>query len=86
MKRERHLPDFRFDKISDMARGVKAILNPGGVPRGAAALGVEQREDQAEDPKNASQGTSEQRKTRIKRREFARAQREKIKSKKRELS
>jgi hypothetical protein len=73
------LPDFRFDKISDIARGAKAILNPEG---GAAAPGVEQPEDQ----KNAGQGTSERRKTRIKRREFARALREKIKSKKVELS
>ncbi len=84
------MPDFRFDKISDIARGVKAILNPEGVPRGAAAQGVEQREDQAEDqaedPKNASQRMSERRNTRRKRREFARAQRKKIKSKKGELS
>jgi hypothetical protein len=73
------VPDFRFDKISDIARGAKAILNQEG---GAAAPGVEQPED----PKNAGQGTSERRKTRSKRREFARALREKIRSKKAELS
>jgi Sulfotransferase domain len=73
------LPDFRFDKISDIARGARAILSPGG---GAAVPGVEQPED----PKNAGQGTSERRKTRSKRREFARALRVKIRSKKAELS
>jgi Sulfotransferase domain len=73
------LPDFRFDKISDIARGARAILSPGG---DATAPGVEQPQD----PKNAGQGTSERRKTRSKRREFARAQRAKIKSKKQELS
>jgi Sulfotransferase domain len=71
------LPDFRFDKISDIAR--RAILSPGG---GTAAPSVEQPED----PKNARQGTSERRKSRSKRREFARALRAKIKSKKAELS
>ncbi len=66
------MPAFRFDKISDIARGAKAILSPG--------VG------QPQDPKNTGQGTSERRKTRSKRREFARAQREKIKRKKEELS
>ena len=63
------MPDFRLDKISDIARGVRAILSPGG---GATAQGFEQPE--------------ERRKSRSKRREFVRAQRDKIKSKKAELS
>jgi hypothetical protein len=75
------LPVFRFDKISDIARGVKAFLSPEGLPRDAAP-GVEQ----AEDPKNARKGMSERRKTQHKKQEFARAQRQKIKSKKWELS
>ena len=53
------MPDFRFDRISKLARGVKAILNPEDVPRVAAAPGVEQ----AEDLKNARKGMSERRKT-----------------------
>jgi hypothetical protein len=73
------LPDFRLDKISDIARGVRAILSPGG---GATAQGLER----AEEPKNAGQGKPERRKSRIKKREFVRAQRDKIKSKKAERS
>jgi hypothetical protein len=61
---------------------VKAILNPEGVLPGIAGPGVEQREDKAEDSNNASQGTPEKRKTRRKRREFGRAQMEKIEGKK----
>jgi hypothetical protein len=73
------LPDFRLDKISDIARGVRAILSPGG---GATAQGLERPEE----PKNAGQGKPERRKSRIKKREFVRAQRAKIKSKKAERS
>jgi Sulfotransferase domain len=80
------VPDFRFDRISDIARSMKAVLNPEGAARGTAAPGVEEGEDHAEDTKNARERRSERKNARIKRREFLRALRSKIKGKKGELS
>jgi hypothetical protein len=55
------LPIFGFDKVSGMARGVKAFLNPqGSSARGAVPDVEQQREDQAEDPKSARRRDSEQ--------------------------
>jgi Sulfotransferase domain len=77
------VPDFRFDRISDIARSMKSVLNPEGAARGTAAPGVEEGENQ---PKNAQRRISEQRNERRERREFARAQKKRIKTKKEELS
>jgi hypothetical protein len=56
------LPNFGFDKVSGMARDVKAFLNrQGGSGRGAAPDVEQRREDQAEDPKSARRRVYEQR-------------------------
>jgi hypothetical protein len=68
------LPVFRFNKVFDIARNVKAFLNSrGGITRGTTRPNAEQHEDRAENPKkNGQRRTPEQRK--------------KLKSKRQELS
>ena len=67
------MPVFRFNKAFDLARDVKAFLNPkSGITRGTTGPNVEQHEDRAENLKKAQRRTPEQRK--------------KLKSKRQELS
>ncbi len=56
------MPIFRFNKAFDIARDVKALLNPQGGITCDAAPDAEQHEDQAKNPKNARRRTPEQRK------------------------
>jgi hypothetical protein len=68
VKRRRYLPIFRFDKASDIARNIRAFLNPEGGNTSGGVLDVERHADQAQNPRRTRQSTTEYKK-KIKRRD-----------------